>query len=217
MVPSEQKASEVSMTWLLQPVSAHDGILSKTKQLHLSLSLLFACFSVCISVIPFSIPKYSLRGWSAVNHEWHDISIVSRWRWFYACINSLKVINLFINNEITHFPRHCSSETCFKESVKRTIQQKVEQNRFFRIWESRVRAPSLILFHLLCSLSFVSTRSRDESVLLALFPRWNFIFISTHTLKQSRKKRNSSITLKLKPKLMGCRSIYGNYLVYEGV
>lgn len=35
MVPSEQRASEVSMTWLLQPVSAHDWILSKAKQLRL--------------------------------------------------------------------------------------------------------------------------------------------------------------------------------------
>lgn len=121
MVPSEQRASEVSMTWLLQPVSAHDWTLPKAKQLGLSLSLPFACFSKCISMIPFSIPKYSSRSWSAVNHEWHDISIISQWRWFYAYINSLKVINFFINNEITHFPRHCSSKTCFKESVKPTI------------------------------------------------------------------------------------------------
>lgn len=133
-----------------------------------------------------------------------------------AYINSLKVINFFINNEITHFPRHCSTESCIKESVKPTVQQKVEQNRLFRIWESRVRAPSLMLFYLLCTPSFVSTRSRNESVLLALFPRWNFIFVSTHTLKQSRKKRNYSVMLKLKPKLTGCRSIYGHYLVYEG-
>lgn len=216
MVPREQKASEVSMTRLLQPASAHDWTLSKAKQPRLSLSLLFACFSICISVIPFSIPKCSSCGRRAVNHEWHDISILSWWRWFYACIDSLKVINFFINNEITRFPRHCSSKTCSKESVKPTVPQKVEQNHLFRIWESRARAPSLILFHLLRSPSFVSTRSKDESVLLALFPRWNFLFVSTHTLKHSRKKRNSSVTLKLKPKLTGCRSIYGNYLIYEG-
>lgn len=158
MVPSEERASEVSMTWLLQSVSAQDWILSKAKQLGLSLSLLFACFSKCISVILFLTLKQSSHSWSAVSHEWHDISTVSWWHRFCVHINSLKVINFFINNEITHFPRRCSSETCFKESVKPTIQQKVEQNRLFCICESCIRAPSLVLFYTLSSPSFFSKK-----------------------------------------------------------
>lgn len=140
--------------------------------------------------MPFSTPKYSSCGWSALNYEWHDISIISQWCWFYAYINSLKIINVFINNEITHFPKHCSSETCSKRSVKPTVQQKVKQNHLTHIW---------VILELLLSLSsiyyayFVSATSRDESVLPVLFLRQNIIFISTHTLKQSRKKRNSSI------------------------
>lgn len=158
MVPSEERASEVSMTWLLQSVSAQDWILSKAKQLGLSLSLLFACFSTCISVILSLTLQQSSRSWSAVNHEWHDISIVSWWHWFCVHINAWKAIKFFINNEITHFHRHCSNETCFKESVKPSIQQNVEQNHLFRIWENRVRAPSLILFYTLYSHLLFSLR-----------------------------------------------------------
>lgn len=99
MVPSEERASEVSMTWLLQSVSAQDWILSKAKQVGLSLSLLFPCFSTCISVILLLTLQQSSRSWSAVNHEWHDISIVSWWHWFYVHINALKAIKFFINNE----------------------------------------------------------------------------------------------------------------------
>lgn len=41
----------------------------------------------------------------------------------------------------------------------------------------------------------------------------SFIFVSTHTLEQIRKKRKSSVRLMLKLKLMGCRSTYGNHLI----
>lgn len=42
----------------------------------------------------------------------------------------------------------------------------------------------------------------------------SFIFVSTHTLEQIRKERKSSVRLKLKLKLMGCRSTYGNHLIF---
>lgn len=40
----------------------------------------------------------------------------------------------------------------------------------------------------------------------------SFISVSAHTLEQIRKKRKSSVMLKLK--LMGCRSTYGNHLIF---